>query len=294
MANSSFQSPAPLETEQLLAEINEQLTQGTFDSKDSQRLQRMTEALADGRGMIRLGFVEAFGEIGKPAAPFLLEALAHHPNPVVRRSAAKGLAKIDEPAAIPSLIDAMLKDEDQVVKGSAAGALSRRGAPAVPALLEIIAGDDSETAKGQAIWALASIGAEASEQLYVAFQSEEIAVRSAVVGAIGNMASLSEDWDERFQPILVSALKDEAIEVRLEATIALSRLPTDFALPNLIPLLEDTNSELLGTAILSLGKLGDSGALPYLEVKLADERVEISQRAKIAISQIKNLEASDF
>ncbi|NER47680.1 MAG: HEAT repeat domain-containing protein [Symploca sp. SIO1A3] len=288
MVDCSTQSPDPVETEQLLAQINEQLAQGTFDSTDSQLLQRMTEALADGRGMIRLGLVEAFGEIGKPAAPFLLEALAHHPNPVVRRSAAKGLAKIDEPQAIPTLIEAMLKDEDTVVRGSAAGALSRRGAAAAPALLEIIAGDYSKTAKGQAIWAVASIGAEATEQLYEAFQSEQVEVRTAVVGAIANIASSSEHQDEGFEQIIISALQDEAVEVRMEAATTLSQFPPQFALPNLLPLLDDPNPDLIRTAVLSLGKLGDSSALPYLQEKLADERVGIPQVTKIAISQIES------
>ncbi len=290
MVNSSFPSPDPIATEQLLAQINEQLAQGTFDTKDSQLLQRMVEALADGRGMIRLGFVEAFGEIGKPAAPFLLEALVHHPNPVVRRSAAKGLAKIDEPQAIPTLIDAMLKDEDTVVKGSAAGALARRGAAAVPALLGVIAGDYPKTAKGQASWALAFIDAEASEQLYEAFNCEQVEVRTAIVGALANIAT--EHSNKRCQEVLIAALQDGAVEVRLEATTALSRFPPEFALPKLLPLLEESDPELVRTAILSLGKLGESAALSHLQAKLADEREGISPSAKIAISQIKSYKLS--
>ena len=286
MVNSSYQSPDPIETERLLAQINEQLAQGTFDTRDSQLLQRMVEALADGRGMIRLGFVEAFGEIGKPAAPFLLEAFAYHPNPVVRRSAGKGMAKISEPKAIPTLIDAMLKDEDKVVKSSAAGALARMGVAAVPALLEVIAGDSPGTAKGQASWALASIGAEATEQLYEAFKSDQVDVRTAVVGAFAKIAA--EHWDEGFQQVLISALQDQAVEVRLEAATALSGFPPKFALAHLFPLLDDPNPELTRAAILALGKLGDRAALPYLQAKLTDERVGIPQLAKIAISQIEN------
>ena len=94
MVNISNQSPDPIETEQLLEQINEQLAQETFDLKDTVLLQKMVEALADRRGIIRLGFVEAFGKIGKPVTPFLSEALANHPNPVVRRSAGKGLVPL--------------------------------------------------------------------------------------------------------------------------------------------------------------------------------------------------------
>merc|ERR1712178_451410 len=94
----------------------------------------MVEALADKRGLVRLSLVEAFGKIGQPAVPFLVEALTHHSNPVVRRSSAKALAKIRQPDTISHLIGAMVKDEDTVVRSSAAGALAGIGSAALPAL----------------------------------------------------------------------------------------------------------------------------------------------------------------
>ena len=273
-----------LETEDLLEQINEELAQGTFNLQDSQLLQQMVQALADKRGMIRLGFVEAFGKIGQPAVPFLLEALKNHPNPVVRRSAAKGMAKIHDPQAIPALIHALLKDEDRVVNSSAAGALARMGAAAVPALLEIIAGDYPETAKGHATWAVSFIGAEATEQLYEAFKSNIVDIRVTVVSALANI--VAEHGKERCGQVFMEALEDEAMEVRFEAIAALSHLPPQFALPHLIPLLENSNSELVRAAILSLGKLGADEALPHLR---AHEEGEMAPIAKIAISQIESV-----
>ncbi|NEQ37797.1 MAG: HEAT repeat domain-containing protein [Okeania sp. SIO3I5] len=285
MVNISEKLPDPIETEQLLEQINEQLAQKTFNSQDSELLQQMVEALADKRGMIRLGFVEAFGQIGKPITPFLLEALANHPNPVVRRSAGKGLAKIQEPESIPTLINALLNDEDTVVKSSSAGALAKMGALAVKPLLEIIEGDYPGTSKGQASWALGFIGAEGIEELLLAYQSDNRDVRIGVVGALGRIAE--SRWDESLEEVLFSALEDRDIEVRLEAIAALSRIPPGLALAKLIPLLDESNLELSKAAFLALGKLGDKEALPYLEAKLKDNRPGISQVAKIAISQIK-------
>ena len=80
MVNISEELPDPIETELLLEEINKQLAQKTFNSQDSKLLQKMVEALADKRGMIRLGFVEAFGQIGKPITPFLLDPVNNSPT----------------------------------------------------------------------------------------------------------------------------------------------------------------------------------------------------------------------
>jgi len=284
MVNISEKLPDPIETEQLLEQINEQLAQKTFNSQDSELLQQMVEALADKRGMIRLGFVEAFGQIGKPITPFLLEALANHPNPVVRRSAGKGLAKIQEPDSIPTLINALLNDEDTVVKSSSAGALAKMGALAVKPLLEIIEGNYPGTSKGQASWALGFIGAEGIEELLLAYRSDNTDVRIGVVGALGRIAE--SRWDKDLEQVLFSALEDRDVEVRLEAIAALSRIPPGLALAKLIPLLDESNLELSKAAFLALGKLGDKEALPYLEAKLEDNRPGISQVAKIAISQI--------
>ena len=48
---------------------------------------------------------------------FLLEALAHHPNPVVRTASAKTLTLICEAIARTTLLEAFLHDEDQVAGG---------------------------------------------------------------------------------------------------------------------------------------------------------------------------------
>ena len=57
--NSPSQFPDPIATEKLLSEINQQLIENSFNFQDSQLLKKTVEALADKRGLIRLGFVEA-------------------------------------------------------------------------------------------------------------------------------------------------------------------------------------------------------------------------------------------
>ena len=70
--------------------------------------------MGDSQEMVRLSLAETLGSIGKPATPFLLEALAHHPNPVVRRASAKTLTLICEAIAPTTLLEAFLHVEDRV------------------------------------------------------------------------------------------------------------------------------------------------------------------------------------
>ncbi|MEG4487129.1 HEAT repeat domain-containing protein [Microcoleus sp. D2_18a_B4] len=89
----------------------------TFNRNDSELLKKMVESMRDSQGMGRLSLAETLGSIGKPAPPFLLEALAHHPNAVVRRASAKMLTLICEAIARTTLLEAFLQDEDQVGGG---------------------------------------------------------------------------------------------------------------------------------------------------------------------------------
>jgi HEAT repeat protein len=89
----------------------------TFNPSDSQLLKKMVECMEDSQGMVRLSLAQTLGSIGKPATPFLLEALAHHPNPVVRRAAAKTLTLICEAIARTTLLEAFLHDEDRAGGG---------------------------------------------------------------------------------------------------------------------------------------------------------------------------------
>jgi len=101
----------------LLQTVREQIALATFNPNDSELLKKMVECIGDSQGMVRLSLAETLGSIGKPATPFLLEALAHHPNPVVRRASAKTLTLICEAIARTTLLEAFLHDEDQVGGG---------------------------------------------------------------------------------------------------------------------------------------------------------------------------------
>jgi bilin biosynthesis protein len=282
------------ETDALLEAVSSQLDQDTFNPNDQQLLKQMVESLGDSRGMVRLSFAEALGDIGKPATPFLLDALANHPNPVVRRASAKTLTLIADPQAVPTLVNALLNDEDTVVKGSAIGALARTGEAAVPALLEILASPNHpESTKGHATWALAFIGAGAKEHVYKAITSDSPEVRAAVVGTIAKIAQ--EEPEEGAFNILVDALGDPSEIVRCEAAAVLGNLTYEPAVPNLIELLHHPDWESRKAAALALMKIGDRTAIEPLRTALAEEKEATVQAViKLAISQIERLLDEDF
>ncbi len=280
------QTLSQTETDRLLEKVNQEIVASSFDTTDIPTLKQMVECLGDSRGMVRLGFAEALGQIGKPAVPFLLEALANHPNAVVRRAAGKTLTLISDPTTVPNLIHALLNDEDTVVRGSAIGALARTGEAAVAPLLEILTSKEStETTKGHAAWALAFIGAKAKERLYQAYNTDSEEVRAAVVGAIAKVAE--EEREEKAFNLLVNSLQDPAENVRSEAAAVLGNLTYTPAIPNLISLLEHSEAETRKAAALSLMKIGDRSAIESLENALEKEtESRIEAIIKLAISQL--------
>lgn len=299
MLNSAMQSESnpvlqsQAETDALLQMVNEQIAMQTFDPNDHQLLKRMVESMGDTRGMVRLGFAEALGAVGTPATPFLLEALANHSNPVVRRAAAKTLTLIADPIAIPDLVHALLNDEDTVVQGSAVGALAQIGEASVPALLDILASPEHrESIKGHAAWALAFIGTKAKEHLYRVIDSDSAEVRAAVVAAIAKIAQ--EDSEKGAFDILVNALTDPTTIVRCEAAAALGNLAYRPAIPNLVELLHHLDWESRKAAALALMKIGDTAALEPLQIALSQESEATVQTViKLAISQIEKLSEED-
>jgi bilin biosynthesis protein len=274
------------EVDDFLAVVRQEVAEQRFDNRDSERLQRLVECLGDSRGMVRLGFADTLGKIGQPATPFLIETLLNHANPVVRRASAKTLTLIADPETVSPLVQALLHDEDTVVKGSAVGALARIGEASVPVLLEILASPEQpESTKGHAAWALAFIGTEAREYLYREIASDSESVRAAVVGAIAKIAQDSGEA-EAFE-VLTNSLNDPSETVRTEAAAVLGNLSYNPAVFTLIELLHHQSGETRKAAALSLMKIKDARALAPLQAALEREaEAGIKQVMNLAITQL--------
>jgi bilin biosynthesis protein len=275
------------ETDALLEKVSEQVDLEIFDPHDEELLKDLVERLGDPRGLIRLRVATTLGEIGEPATPFLMEALANHQNVVVRRAAGKTLTIIADPRAVPTLVQALLNDEDTVVQGSAVGALARMGEASVPVLLEILGSPDrTESTKGHVAWALSFIGSDAKSYLYREIDSDSPTIRAAVVGAITKIAQENPTEDVAFN-LLITALTDPEAMVRCEAAAALGNLAYRPARIPLLDLLHHPDWESRKSAALALMKLGDKQAIANLEAALAQEsETSVQTVIKLAISQL--------
>ncbi|NJN48658.1 MAG: HEAT repeat domain-containing protein [Alkalinema sp. RL_2_19] len=273
-------------TDAFIAEVTEQIMSHQFDDSNQSVLKRLVEeGLGDTRGVVRLRFAETLGQIGEPATPLLTEALAHHPNEVVRRAAAKTLTLISDPAAVPTLLNSFLHDTDQVVRSSSVGALARTGEVSVPPLLDILASDADETIKGHAAWALAFIGAEAAEYLTPALNSDNLDVRCAVLGAIVKV--MQEQPTEKLLNVLIAALTDPEAIIRSEAASGLGQINDSSSVPHLIMACRDSDLDVRKSAVSALGKVGNESALAVLEAAQANDPEPVIQvLAKIARSQL--------
>ena len=293
MNSSAEHSPILLsqsETDELLKSVQTQLAAGSFDPTDQRLIEQMVESFGDSRGLTRLGFAEALGRVGKPATPALIHGLAEHDDPVVRRACAKTMTLIADPVTIPTLVRSLLQDEDTVVRGSVVGALAVMGEAAAPVLLDILASPDyPDSSKGLATWGLSFVGTAGATHLYQAVNAEQAEVRSAVVGALTNLAQ--EEEDPQALTLILNALKDSSPMVRSEAAAALGKLSNPEVIPQLATALSDEATDVRKTAALALMKIGDEGAIAPLKTTLAQETDAAVQPVfKLAISQLEKVE----
>ena len=297
MANSSTdinsEAAQQAATDALVQKVNEEIDLLSFNASDQDTLRQLVESFSDKRGLMRLRIAETLGQIGEPATPVLVDALANHPNEVVRRACAKTLTLIADPTAIPTLVNSFLTDSDTVVQGSSVGALARTGRPAAPELLKIL--EDSthpETIKGHAAWALAFMGSEAKDLLLQALNSGSEAVRAAVVGAIAKVAQ--EETNPSNFDILINALSDQAEIVRCEAAAVLGNLAHQPALPSLLPLLAHPSTETRKSAVLAIMKIGQPDTVEALQTAMTEEADDsLKPIYNLAISQIQKKSLAD-
>ncbi len=279
----------------LIVDVQKQQAAGAFDVHDESLIRQLVEGFNDTRGMKRLAFAEILGKVGKPATPALIEGLAHHENPTVRRACAKTMTLIADRATIPTLVHALLHDEDTVVQGSVVGALAVMSEAAAPVLLKIISSSDyPDSSRGLATWGLSLVGEAGADYLYQAVDAEQAEVRSAVVGALTSL--VQEEEDPKALNEILRALKDLSPMVRSEAAAALGKLSDATVVPQLSTVLDDEDGDVRKTAAMALMKIGDGGAIAPLKTSLDKEVDDTIQPVfKLAISQLekKQAEADD-
>ncbi|SEA77649.1 HEAT repeat domain-containing protein [Paraburkholderia sartisoli] len=302
--------------------------------------------LSDGDPVVRrIALLELADLEDENLLPPIVDALRHDNSADVRREAARVLAAWEREEVVDALCGALL-DRDEAVRLAAAQSLSElkdatsgkvllrwvaRTEPFVQvavlrALRELRLADAFDPALRALSHSLATVRLEAvgvlgwlkdpralAQLASVAAGDADPDVRRAAVGALGLcpepttpivdalLSALRDDaWQVREEAAttlgklrapgsgeaLVVSLDDPYWQVRLTAARALGRLRDAAAGPALAVLLSHAISNLRKEAALALGELGDSGALPALLAAQGDADPEVRKAIRIALQQI--------
>ena len=277
------------EATNLAAELKALLSSGQSPQSDKAAIERMVAGLGDPRGLLRLTFAESLGALGVEAVPALCHAMCTHTNVTVRRAAAKTLTLISSETALPSLLQALVNDDDPVVQGSAVGAMASIGSSAVAGLLQIIVDPSSSPMQtGLASWGLSFVGARAPEALKAAATDLNPLIRTAAIAALGDQIQSLDDIEAR--DLVLASLSDVDDEVRAEAATLLGKLHEgSWLLPNLQPLLSDPSSQVRKKYCPFHDEAWRCPSPKYLKAALsAESDVTVSRVISLAISQLQN------
>jgi HEAT repeat protein len=175
----------------------------------------LLEALISGNKDIRLGAIEALGEIRDPATVNPIMALLGDGDNEIRWEAALALGEIGDLSAIRPL-ERILRDQDRYVRYGAALALEKLGwKPSDPqeAAYQLVGRQDWDGAAG--------LGKEAIPALSLALKDKDRDIRMEAVRTLGEIG------DEAAIPPIYTALRDSDGEVRWEAVCAAPKCGID-------------------------------------------------------------------
>ncbi|MCA8968773.1 MAG: HEAT repeat domain-containing protein [Planctomycetes bacterium] len=247
----------------------------------------------------RMNAAQALGQAGKAAKP-ALEALVAmlSADPRAARAAAHALMKLGADAApvVPRLI-ALLDTGDTGVRLRTVEILGSMGELVVPALLESAKSVDSLRSRRcialvmQQIGAHLSNGAEGAKlatQCVTVLQAwldsgKDVLVRDSAI-ALGQLGARAKS----VVPRLIRLVKDGAIEERIAALIALSRIDPleDRVFETIHAAVSSESQDVRWAALESLGTPGNAKALPILIATL-ESTVEVDRiRAAESLSRI--------
>lgn len=206
---------------------------------------------------------QVLNQIGKDAAPGLLEALKHT-NRRVRSQVAEILGRIKPIDAVPELTEA-LHDEDAEVRSKAAAALGEIGdTSSVVSLFEALR-DENPEVRNKAVQALGQIGdSDAVPGLLETLRDENEQVRATSAMVLGKIKSVDA------VPRLLKALHDEYVLVRMNAARSLGLMRDESAVSGLRAALHDEVDQVRGLATWALGQIGSTEAVLALSETIDD------------------------
>jgi len=238
----------------------------------------MKKLLKDADPAVRLRAMGALAEFGKPAVPFLIEALG---DPDACQWACLILSEIgpDAADAVPALIKVIEVDRPDI-RREAILALAKIGPGAVQAVPRLTKELDSD-APGiplAAAFALGSIGPDAKEavaKLKKLAGSDDPLTQTVVAWALARLQPNDQEARIAAAKRLIESLKSDDAGVRVAAARALAALkpePGEFA-PYFLEILGNQDEAVLSRALDALATLGTE-AIPGLIKALSIEKAQ--------------------
>ena len=230
---------------------------------------------------VRWALVHVLGSIHKKPALDAMLAELKHPSYVVRKRATNSLGGFKERRAVDPLI--VVLENSNEMKSIRAGAASALGGlkdeRAAVALLTALSDENAEV-RLQAAAALGNLKdtkavAKLSEIVENSLEPDD--VRAVAATALGNIG------DKTAEPVLIRALDIRVGNIAKNAIIALGKLESETAIPQLIAILEnkrvtlDASTDALAKAsartkaATALGEIGGSRAAEAIGRRLVDD-----------------------
>jgi HEAT repeat protein len=286
---------------------------GTLDDARAEAV--LIEALGNPEEATRFGAARALGRPGRTASVEALSTLLRSPRelPRIRGTAARSLAAIGDPRAVPVLL-AMRQDGSAEVRVAVRQALLTLPSGVVPlssvdVLLEILTDREaSESARAEAARRLsetpdprgvalliAALDAPAPVRRQPAPLSEFVRARAEASSSLPAAAAraLGQLGAKEAVPFLVRAARNPDEEVRVAAYEALARLRTPAAIAVAIHGLGDREARARRWAAFILAELGTSDALERLRSAVEDSDEGVRLHATRALVRLHDVGSVD-
>lgn len=263
----------------------------------------LIEALRYKDKQVRRDAAEALGRIGdKRAVEPLINALKYW-SWGIQNEAAEALGKIRDARAVDPLIQALRASDpyggyhpnDPYVQHSAIRALVKIGETAIESLSNGLLDENVRKGAGKALEEILDLKILVEALKYsglVLLQGVTISVlrelnnegyHRAIVFAV---ISLGRSGNARVIELVIQALEDKDLTVRLNATIALGYIRDAKAARPLIETLNDVHADVRAIAAWALGEIGDGRAVEMLAKALNDKEANVRKSAAEALGRI--------
>jgi HEAT repeat protein len=223
----------------------------------------------------------------QPATPLesLLNDLAS-PNYRVRWKAVQGLGEAREPRALEPLLGA-LKDRLPTIRIAALSALGRlRDRRAIAPAIVLLDDPDSKV-RTSAAAALKKFGKAAHGPMLEAYRGGNARMRFVLLSALGRIKTPT------ISELLIAALDDDPVEIRLEAARVLAVRQDRRAVGRLLQAAAEAGPHQ-SCYIRTLGAIGDPSAFEPLQALLGTHDFMLGREVVMALRTIDNARAVDL